>query len=94
MSKVIGNSIRHYRVQQGHTQADMSKAVGLTVNFLSQVENGHKAPSLKSLSMISGFLGVKLEEFVKDDPVMNELRALVHEFGKQEIERCLREFDN
>ena len=42
----IGPAIRHYRKQAGLTQADLADKVGLSVSYLSRLENGHETEQL------------------------------------------------
>ncbi|MCL5445765.1 MAG: helix-turn-helix domain-containing protein [Actinobacteria bacterium] len=37
----VGQAIRQYRLHAGFTQAQLADQVGITVSYLSRLENGH-----------------------------------------------------
>jgi transcriptional regulator with XRE-family HTH domain len=45
----IGERIRTCRLEKGLTQAEFSEGMDISVNFLSEIENGKKAPSCETL---------------------------------------------
>ena len=51
--------IKKKRLEKGYTLAYMSKQLGFTASFLSQLERGLKQPSLESLRKISDFLSCR-----------------------------------
>ena len=60
--------VRVLRRERGLTQQELGRRSGLSRSFLSQVENGNRAPSLSSLSRISAALGVMpIEVLVGDE---------------------------
>jgi transcriptional regulator with XRE-family HTH domain len=44
--------IKKKRLEKGYTLSYMSKKLGFTASFLSQLERGHKQPSLDTLRKI------------------------------------------
>lgn len=48
----IGQRIRHLRLVQDYTQAEFAEAVDISVNFLSEIENGKKGVSQDTLAKI------------------------------------------
>lgn len=59
--------IKQKRLEKGYTLAYMSKALGFTASFLSQLERGLKKPSLDSLRKISDFLELPMIFFFFDE---------------------------
>ena len=55
--KLIGSRIKKQRELLGMTQEILSEKVGITVVYLSKIENGKVHPTLEALSAICGALG-------------------------------------
>ncbi|MDT7565916.1 MAG: hypothetical protein QOG76_4540, partial [Pseudonocardiales bacterium] len=53
----VGPVVRALRKELGRTLADVAAASGLSVPFLSQVENGRTSTSLRSLQALADALG-------------------------------------
>jgi len=80
----MGKLINMLRKVNGLTQARLAKELGVTRAYLSQVENGHKEPSLVLLRKIAEFFEIPLAVLVADenetDPqMMNELKRMLGE---------------
>lgn len=65
--KNIGSKIREIRVSQGKKLKELSREVGVTASFLSQVERGVAVPSISSLKKISDALGISITSFFNDE---------------------------
>ena len=48
----IGLAIQQIRKELGHTQFELAERCGLSATSLSQIENGHKRPSQKTIKRI------------------------------------------
>ena len=49
---LIGKNIRLFRIHRGKTQIALAHEVGISVNYLSQIENGRKSPSPVTIKKI------------------------------------------
>ena len=49
----VGQRIRHLRQLSDYTQAEFAEAVDISINFLSEIENGKKGLSQERLARIS-----------------------------------------
>lgn len=49
----IGTAIKQLRVRKALNQQDFASRIGITQTYLSQIENGHKKPSLEVLEYIA-----------------------------------------
>ena len=54
----LGPAIRDIRSRFGLTQRDLSERTGLTINYISLLENGHRGISIPNLNIIAEVLGV------------------------------------
>lgn len=50
--KVIGNRLKAYRQQAGLTQEKIAEQAGITVVYLSKIENGHVHPTIDLLQTL------------------------------------------
>jgi transcriptional regulator with XRE-family HTH domain len=64
---LVGRQIRRWRTERGLTLARVAAGSGLTVGYLSQVENDKASPSLAVLGQIAGALDVSPAWFLMDD---------------------------
>jgi transcriptional regulator with XRE-family HTH domain len=48
----VGQRIRQLRLQNDYTQAEFAEAVDISINFLSEIENGKKGLSQERLARI------------------------------------------
>lgn len=56
----FGPAIRHYRLQEGLTQAELADRVGLTPSYLSRLENGLETEQLRRIVATLKQLGVRM----------------------------------
>ena len=56
----IGKAIRICRAHKGLTQAQLAKKAGLSVSYLSLLENGERDPAMSKIENISNALGVPM----------------------------------
>ncbi|MDH5467486.1 MAG: helix-turn-helix domain-containing protein, partial [Candidatus Aminicenantes bacterium] len=55
MSGILGTRLRRERESLGITQESLSRAVGLSSEFISLLELGKRMPSLESLTALAEF---------------------------------------
>jgi len=58
----LGLAVKQLRARRGLSQEDLAHASGLHPTYISGIERGLRNPTWKSLSRLSGALGVKLSE--------------------------------
>ena len=62
-----GKYLRIYRENKGSTQAQLGKALGgIPRQHISNMENGHRAISLKMARKLSTLLGAPIEKFLEE----------------------------
>ena len=62
----IGPRIKAVRLQKGLKLKDVARETGLSISFISQVENNNTSPSLSSLIKLAHFLGADAGLFLED----------------------------
>jgi transcriptional regulator with XRE-family HTH domain len=63
--RLLGDNLRCCRKRQGFTQEILAEKAGLSVVFISLLENGRRTASLESLVLLARALGVGLEDLVR-----------------------------
>ena len=64
--KEIGNRIKKYRQKADLTQEKVSERVGITVVYLSKIENGHVRPTIDLLESICEVISCDLGSIFQD----------------------------
>ena len=64
---VVGRQVRRWRTERGLTLARVAERTGLTVGYLSQIENDKASPSLAVLGQIADAIDVAPAWFLMDD---------------------------
>lgn len=62
----LGPRIREYRVKRGVSVIKLANEVGVLPNYISQLENGDKIPSLDTFICIANALEVTADELLCD----------------------------
>jgi transcriptional regulator with XRE-family HTH domain len=83
----LGNKIREIRKKRGLTQEELAWKSGISLNFMGQIERGHKKPSIKTLKKISEILGIPPAAFFeeikyvppKEDLLVEKIKSLLKE---------------
>ena len=89
-----GYIIRLLRTAQEVSQGELAEKLGITRTYLSQIENGHRNPSLPFLKDIAGMFQVPLvllvagqDEHLQSTRVHEELRRVLAELLAVSIPR-------
>ncbi len=87
--KLLGAAVRKFREARGLTQRELSDKTGLTINYLSLLENSHRGASIPILNRIAKALDVHpilfyvlsypLDEKEEDD---SGLHSIIHAYQK------------
>lgn len=54
----LGKAIKKFRKERNISQSDLCREAGISLTFLSQIENGRNKPSQDTMEKISEVLGV------------------------------------
>ncbi len=103
MSKLtpFGKSVRERRIDKEVTQADVAKALGISVAFLSAIENGNKNVPGRIFNLLCHFFDLDVDECrdLRDLADLSKKEVRINMQGKKDAERKLllsfaRVFDN
>lgn len=77
MSRQIGDDIRALRKGRGITLKELAGAVGRSLGWLSQIERGQTAPSVRDLGAIAEFFGINISFFFRSASRAKEEQGLI-----------------
>jgi transcriptional regulator with XRE-family HTH domain len=77
MSKQIGDDIRALRKSRGMRLQALAAAVGRSVGWLSQIERGQTAPSVRDLGLIADQFGIAISFFFRSASRQEAERGLI-----------------
>ena len=96
MDENYGERIKSYRIKLGLTQGQVASEMDVTPGYISNVENGRTAMSLRFLIYYAKLMGITLDELVgnlepdyKTNSLDNALIAEIHKLNKKEKEKLL-----
>ncbi len=59
---LFGKQVKLIRRTKKLTQAQLAEIVGLSVNYISQIETGEASPTFQTIKKLSEGLGVEIKE--------------------------------
>ncbi|GEA17786.1 helix-turn-helix domain-containing protein [Moorella sp. E306M] len=62
----IGLKIKHLRTKNNYTLKQLAEKTGLSISFISDIENGRRNPSIDNLYKLSKALGVSVDILLKN----------------------------
>lgn len=68
----VGARIKYFRLQQNLTQGQLSELAELGVNYLSEIERGHRSLRAKVLLRLSKALNVQVYQFYQTETGQSE----------------------
>ena len=97
MDEKYGDQIKSYRINLGLTQSQVASELEVTPGYISNVENGRTAMSLRILIYYAKLMGVTLDALVgnlepdyKTTALDNALHAEIGKLSKKEKEKLLK----
>lgn len=64
---ILKLKLKQIRKRRRQTQTEFAKAIGISQNFLSEIESGKSFPSSKTLEQISDKLGIPIAKLFAND---------------------------
>ena len=96
MNENYGEQIKNYRINLGMTQNQIASELDVTPGYISNVENGRTAMSLRLLIYYSKLMGITLDELVgniepdyKKSATDNALWAIIQTLDEGQKEKLL-----
>lgn len=87
----LSENIKQARERAGLSKSDLAKALNISVNYVYQIEGGQKRPPIKLVADISDVVDEKISVLMRDDEIVQRLRAeLLEEVSASDIEVVTR----
>src|SRR5690625_7325805 len=67
--KVISSNLKQLREDRGIKQKFVAEQLGISANYYSQIENGHRLPQLEHLLVLRNLFNVSLDDFFFNDKI-------------------------
>ena len=64
-AKKLGRNMKKIRLSKQMSQGDICRKLGVDRSYISNVESGHKNPTLSTITKIAKALGVSIDKLVK-----------------------------
>ena len=61
LKHTVGKRVRDFRIENGYTQAQFAELIDISVNFLSEIENGKKGMSQDTLCKLCNFFNISAD---------------------------------
>ncbi|MDC7300977.1 helix-turn-helix domain-containing protein [Agathobacter ruminis] len=97
MNDNYGEQIKRYRINLGMTQNQVATELDVTAGYISNVENGRTAMSLRLLIYYAKLMGITLDELVGNlepdyiaSSIDNALMAEIKKLNNEEKEKLLK----
>lgn len=70
-NKRITNNLKSLREERGIKQKFIAEQLGISANYYSQIENGHRPPQVEHLLKLRDLFNVSLDEIFFKDEIAN-----------------------
>jgi len=68
-NKIISNNLKQLREARGIKQKFIAEQLGISANYYSQIENGHRPPQLEHLLILRNIFDVTLDDIFFNDGI-------------------------
>lgn len=68
-NKLISNNLKKLREDRGLKQKHIAEVLGLSANYYSQIENGHRTPQTNHLLILRNLFKVSLDDIFFNDVI-------------------------
>lgn len=67
----INSNLKQLREERGIKQKFVAEQLGITANYYSQIENGHRFPQVEHLLKLRNLFNVSLDDIFFNDQIAN-----------------------
>lgn len=78
----IGKRISHIRKERGYTQEQLAESAGISIQFISDIENNKKNMTVNTLKKIADTLNITTDYIIYGREEPNEDTAISHMLNK------------
>ena len=88
---MIGDNLKSLRVKNKESQSSLAEKLGISVNYLSQLENNRKKPSLKLIEKMANIYQCSVSSLIETDRLKSDLRQVIDKEGLERVIATLNE---
>ncbi|WP_121614755.1 helix-turn-helix domain-containing protein [Virgibacillus halodenitrificans] len=70
-TKIITNNLKQMRKERGIKQKFVAEQLGISPNYYSQIENGHRQPQIEHLLKLRCIFSVSLDDIFFNNMIAN-----------------------
>lgn len=85
----LGENIRKFRELKGLSGVDFAALVGISQNYLSEIESNKKGGSRQTLTKIAKAFGITIDELLSDDTSTLEIKDVQNEASKDSSDEII-----
>lgn len=90
----LSAKLRELRTKNNLTLKELSAKSGISVSFISDIENGRRNPSIETLKTLANALGVSADEFLKDSSTNTKSKDTKTELNKRDLKDIAKDVDS
>jgi transcriptional regulator with XRE-family HTH domain len=90
----LSAKLRELRTKNNLTLKELSAKSGISVSFISDIENGRRNPSIETLKTLADALGVSADEFLKDSSNNTKSENTKPELNKKDLKDISKDVDS
>lgn len=88
----IGKRIRNFRISHNYTQSEFSESIDISVNFLSEIENGKKGFSAETLYRLCRTYNVSADYFLLNEVntcPTNSIIDIINSYNDEQLDNLV-----
>ena len=95
LKDIVRTNIKRYRKYRKWTQAEFAEKLAISINFLSDIENGKKWISLKNIAKFANILNIEPFELFKPvDAISPSVLDLLSKYNAEVVEAVAASIDH
>lgn len=90
----LSAKLRELRTKNKLTLKELSERSGISISFISDIENGRRNPSIEKLKSLANALGVSADEFLKDSSFGDTKQNNKSKLSKKDLRDISRDVES
>lgn len=90
----LSAKLRELRTKNKLTLKELSEKSGISISFISDIENGRRNPSIEKLKLLAKALDVSADEFLKDNSSNLKSENTKPELNKRDLRDISKDVDS
>lgn len=90
----LSAKLRELRTKNELTLKELSEKSGISISFISDIENGRRNPSIEKLKLLAKALDVSADEFLKDNSSNLKSENTKPELNKRDLRDISKDVDS